>query len=155
MRTWKDAVRASAYTGTFASVATTAAAAAFGKAELGRAVAPLNAVSHVLWGDQAARRNALSGKYTATGAAINHAGSMFWALVYEKLFGHARTVPGVLLGSAAVAALAYVTDYHLVPKRLTPGYELRLPKRSLTGVYGALALGLSVGALLRRSASRR
>ena len=59
MRTWKDAVRASAYTGTFASVATTAAAAAFGKAELGRAVAPLNAVSHVLWGDQAARRNAL------------------------------------------------------------------------------------------------
>jgi len=51
-------------------------------------------------------------------------------------------------GGAAVAAGAYVTDYYLVPKRFTPGFEKRLSGQSLALVYGALALGLAVSALL-------
>jgi hypothetical protein len=43
-----------------------------------------------------------------------------------------------------VSAAAYVTDYHVVPKRLTPGFELRVPRLALAGVYAALALGLSL-----------
>jgi hypothetical protein len=42
-----------------------------------------------------------------------------------------------------VSALAYLTDYHVVPKRLTPGFELRLPGGALAAAYAALALGLS------------
>lgn len=154
MKSWIQAVRDSSLSGSIASAATTAAAA-LGQVELGRAAAPLNAVSDVFWGDAAARRNALSGKYTGTGVVLNHGSSMVWAVVYEKLFGRARTVPGMLLGGAAVAVLAYVTDYHLVPKRLTPGYEKRLSRRALAGIYGALALGLSAGAMLRRSGFTR
>jgi hypothetical protein len=41
-----------------------------------------------------------------------------------------------------------VTDYKVVPERLTPGFELRLSNKSLGVVYGALAAGLVVGGLL-------
>lgn len=59
-------------------------------------------------------------------------------------------MPAALLGGAATAALAYLTDYHVVPRRLTPGVEKRLTGRSLFLVFGALAVGLSAGAWLRR-----
>lgn len=49
---------------------------------------------------------------------------------------------------AAVSTLACVTDYHVVPKRLTPGFELRLPAGALAAAYAALALGLSARELL-------
>jgi hypothetical protein len=38
---------------------------------------------------------------------------------------------------------------YLVPKRFTPGFEKRLSGPSLTLIYGALALGLAAGVLLR------
>src|SRR5688500_515379 len=41
-----------------------------------------------------------------------------------------------------VSILAYVTDYYLVPRRFTPGFELSLSRRSCPWVYGALAAGL-------------
>ncbi|CAI07401.1 hypothetical protein ebA2309 [Aromatoleum aromaticum EbN1] len=65
----------------------------------------------------------------------------------EPLFRSARRSAR----GAAVAAGAYVTDYYLVPKRFTPGYEKRLSGQSLALIYGALALGLAAGALLGKS----
>jgi hypothetical protein len=47
-----------------------------------------------------------------------------------------------------ISAAAYVTDYHIVPKRLTPGFEMRIPRVALAGVYAALALGLSARDLI-------
>jgi hypothetical protein len=44
--------------------------------------------------------------------------------------------------------VAYVVDYHVVPKRLTPGIESRLSCRSLLLVYVVLALSLGLGGLL-------
>jgi hypothetical protein len=41
-----------------------------------------------------------------------------------------------------VSALAYVTDYHVIPSRFTPGFELSLSRRSFPSLYAALALGL-------------
>jgi hypothetical protein len=155
MKTWSEAAKDSAFTGSVASAATAAVAAALGKAETGSPWAPLNAVSHALWGDRAARRSGFSGKYTVTGTALNQGGAMVWALVYEKFFGRTRSVPAALLGGAAVAALAFVVDYYVVPKRLTPGYEKRLSPRSLAGIYGALALGLGASTILRRAGFKR
>ncbi len=155
MKTWSEAAKDSSFTGTVASAATAAVAAALGKKEAGSPWAPLNAVSHALWGDRAARRSGFSGKYTLTGTALNQGGAMFWALLYEKAFGRTRSVPGALLGGAAIAALAYVVDYYVVPKRLTPGYEKRLSPRSLAGLYGALALGLGASTILRRAGFKR
>jgi len=76
-------------------------------------------------------------------------------LWYEKLFGERRRDASALaaLGdAAAIAALAYFVDYRLTPRRLMPGYERRLPGRSLFAVYAAFAAGLALGgALLRRA----
>ena len=45
--------------------------------------------------------------------------------------------------------VAYVVDYHVVPRRLTPGFELRVPRRALAAVYGALAVGLALRDMYR------
>jgi hypothetical protein len=131
--------------GSVAAAAVSVVVSLAGRRVAGSSAAPLNATSHFLWGDeQAARQDGYSVKYTGTGFAANYGASVFWALFYEALAG--RMPP--LARGAAVSALAYVTDYHIVPKRLTPGFELRLPKGALAAAYVALALGLSAGDLL-------
>ena len=112
--------------------------------------AALNATSHFLWGPRAARHDAYSMKYPATGFASNYGASIFWALFYEGLGrGEPRRPTRALQHGALVSASAYVTDYHIVPKRLTPGFELRVPHLALAWVYAALALGLSARDLIR------
>lgn len=59
----------------------------------------------------------------------------------------ARALPG----GACVAALAYVTDYHLVPARLTPGFERHLSRRALFFVYAVLAMALAAGGALNQT----
>jgi hypothetical protein len=139
--------------GTVAGITTALAASLAGKRETGSYAAPLNATSHVVWGNsEAAAQDGASAKYTLTGFLINHASTIFWAGIYEQLFGRKQGVQASSLkpfiGAAVVTAGAYVTDYYLVPKRLTPGYELRLSNRSLATIYGALAVGLIAGYLL-------
>jgi hypothetical protein len=133
--------------GSVAAAAVTLVASAAGRRTTGAYAAPLNATSHFLWGERAGRRNDYSLKYTATGFTANYGASVFWALFYEALAG--RMPP--LVRGAAVSALAYATDYHVVPKRLTPGFEMRLPGRALAAIYAALAVGLSARDLLSRT----
>lgn len=152
MKDWNTAVHDGALSGALAGVAVNLATAACGETELGHPAAPLNAVSHSLWGERAAERDGFSARYTLNGLAINEGATIFWAAVYEKLFGDAADrgrVPLALVGGGAVAGLAYVTDYYLVPKRLTPGYEKRLSSKSLLVIYAVLGAGLGLGALLR------
>jgi hypothetical protein len=122
--------------GTLAGVAAAVAAAVAGRRQAGSYAAPLNATSHIVWGDRAARRDAVSAKYTGIGAALHYGAALFWAALYELLPGRAP------VRAAAVAASAYVVDYHVVPRRLTPGFEMRVSPAALAAVYGALALGL-------------
>lgn len=137
-------------TGEIATLATTAAASLFSKAEGKTAARPINAVSHIAWGDGATRRSEPSVKYTLTGALLNAAAVTGWGLVQEVLLGRIvkKSVPRAIAAGATVSGLAYVTDYHVVPKRLTPGFEETLTKKSLTGLYAVLAVSLAVGALL-------
>jgi hypothetical protein len=152
--------------GTVAGIASAATAAIAGKREDNSYAAPLNATSHVLWGDEAAAHDTASLKYTATGFLLNHAAAVFWALFYEKLFGRRgraseaeSSVVKPLLGAAAVSAGAYITDYYLVPRRFTPGYEKRLSGKSMVAIYTMLALGLVAYDLLdaanERSSTRQ
>jgi hypothetical protein len=131
--------------GTVAAAAVTLVVSLAGRRAACSSAAPLNATSHFLWVERAARQDGYSVRYTATGFAANYGASVFWALCYEALAG--RMPP--LARGAAVAALAYVTDYHIVPRRLTPGFELRIPKGALAAAYAALALGLSARDLAR------
>lgn len=137
-------------TGAAATAATTLAVSICGALEEGNPVAPINAVSHIAWADEAARQTDASWQYTAVGLALNTAAVTSWAGVYEMFCGRTadrKDIAGALLGGALVSAAAYVTDYHIVPERLTPGFEKRLSNRSLLGVYTALALGLAAGSL--------
>lgn len=152
-QSWGSALRHAVPSGTLSAAVIALTAGALGKVENGRALAPINAISHMLWGDHAARRVKPSLKYTGTGLALNEAASVFWSVIYEKFFGLAArrgNVAKALTGGAVVAAAAYVTDYHIVPKRLTPGFEKRLSGRSLFGIYAAMALSLGVGGLLAK-----
>jgi hypothetical protein len=132
--------------GTVAAAAVTLAASLAGRRETGSYPAALNATSHFLWGERAGRKSDYSLKYTGTGFVANYGASVFWALLYEALAG--RMPP--LARGAAVSALAYVIDYHVVPRRLTPGFEMRLPRAALAAAYAALAVGLSARDLLSR-----
>lgn len=138
-------------TGITASAATTVAAAVCGALEQNSPLAPVNAVSHIPWGDEAAQQDELSWKYTATGLALNTAAVTSWAAVYEWGCSHLADddVAGAVTGGAVVSALAYITDYHVVPERLTPGFEKRLSNQSLLGIYATLALSLALGRLAR------
>ena len=141
-----------------ACAVTAAVAAAAGARASGSAVAPINAISHVLYGPRAARVRTIDARHTALGVVINFGASMFWAGIYEATVGRAAErghYAKAAAGAAAVAAVAYVADYHLVPKRLTPGWEERMPPRFLAFVYGALALCLPLRGLVRGAESRR
>jgi hypothetical protein len=131
--------------GTLAAAAVTLVASLAAKRATGSSAAALNATSHFLWGEHAGREDAASVKYTGTGFIANYGASVFWALFYEALGGtRSRKPTRALLDGALVSAAAYVTDYHVVPKRLTPGFEMRVPRAALACVYAALALGLSL-----------
>jgi hypothetical protein len=152
MRTWREAVKASAVSGAAASVASSIALAIAGKIETGSAVAPTNAVSHWFWGDRATRVDRPTVRHTAVGYVTHHMSATFWAVFYEKWFGGdtKKPIARALGEQAAVAALACFVDYRLTPKRLTPGFEHRLSKKSLLAVYVAFGIGLGVPALARR-----
>jgi hypothetical protein len=156
MRTpWRETARDALVSGTFAAVASTAVLAAAGKRETGSVVAPTNAISHWFWGDRAAREDEPSLAHTLVGYLTHHGAAVFWALFYERWFGRLRREPVKALGGGlAVAALACFVDYQLTPRRLQPGYEMRLSKPALAGVYLAFGVGLALGAVVSARARR-
>lgn len=158
MDTWKIALREGAIAGTVATLVSTALLAVIGRRESGSAVAPVNAVSHWLWGDESLHADGADLRHTLTGFVTHHLAAVFWASLYSLLHGHrgeARTPVQALAGGIATSAVAYAVDYHVVPQRLTPGWEHRMTPGSLAAAYGSLALGFTLGALLLGAAHRR
>jgi hypothetical protein len=154
--TWKRTFGDAITSGSIAAAATAGAAAACGARESGSAMAAINAVSHIVWGPAASNVRAADVKHTLPGLALNAGASIFWAVLYERLFGEAADrgdARRALIGGGAVAALAYLIDYHAVPKRLTPGWEERVSNGSLAVIYTALALSLPVRGLLQNKLS--
>lgn len=152
------AVRDGAVAGTVATLLSTALLAVIGRRESASAVAPVNAVSHWLWGDESLRADGADLRHTLTGLLTHHGAAMFWASLYSLLYGHredAKTPVQAVAGGIATSAVAYVVDYHVVPKRLTPGWEHRMTPRSLAATYGSLAVGFTLGALLLGALDRR
>lgn len=138
-----------------ASVATTAAVAVCGQVEDGNGIAPLNAISHILWGESAAREGAASIDHTLAGVGLNTAAITAWSAVYELCFGvtaRKGDVRAAFVGGISTAGLAYFTDYYVVPKRLTPGFEKRLSSVSMFVVYSTLALTLPLSSWMMRDA---
>lgn len=139
-------------TGAVASAASAVSLALLAKAEGKGALEPVNATSHWLHGNPDAVRRDADLVHTAVGYATHHASAVFWALPFEAwLAARPPRTPAMLLRDAAVmSAIAAAVDYGMAPKRLTPGWELVISKRSMAAAYGMLALGLAAGAALSR-----
>ncbi len=136
------------------AAAVTFAIPALRRAARGRSVAaPVNAESHVLWGDEAAAHDAISVRYTGVGAATHLGACLFWSGVYEAAMGDPcrSTDAADWRGAAGTALGAYVLDYHLLPRRFTPGFEKRYSTRDMIAFFAAFAAVLP----LRRAIVRR
>lgn len=131
-----------------ATAVTTGAALLISQAQTKHAAAALNATSHIVWGDEAAKVDDLDWDHTVLGGLLNAGAMGAWAIVQEALLPRARTVWGAAAKGVLVSGLAYVTDYYVVPKRLTPGFEKRLSSKGMLLMYAALAGALGVGELL-------
>lgn len=145
-----------ALTGTVANLVLTAALAGLARAEGRHPLRPFNAPSQWLHGRGAGRMTRADLSHTGLGFLTNHGASILWALPLQFLLSRLglRSAPAVLGGSALVSALAALVDYGILPRRLSPGWEEALPKRSVAAAFGALAIGLAAGALLTRSLRR-
>lgn len=155
---WIRAGRQALVSGTIASVLSTGVLALIGKSKLDKPLAPTNATSHWLWGDEEAY-NALepSLEHTAVGYATHHASALMWATIFERWLNHSGALrPSEIVRDAVgMTALASFVDYQLTPKRLTPGFEAHLSKGALVGVFAAFGAGLALGAILNRQHERR
>lgn len=154
-------LRNTLFSGAVGAAAVCGAIALLGRKDSGSSLAPLNASSHLYWGSQAGEVERVTLAHTVPGVAINVGASFWWALVFELAFGrklgngelgNAKTgnVMKALGGGLATACLAYIVDYRLVPKRLTPGWEQRLSSQSVLLGLAALGAGIGAGALLAR-----
>lgn len=137
--------------GAAAGLASHVAASLFGRKESGRSELPMHAVSHMVWGDDPRSHRGSKPQNFVIGSALHHGASVFWATFFEALFGKTaeKSNTAALAGGAAIAASAYITDYHVVPDRLKPGFDAYLSDRAMFFVYAALAVGLAAGARLR------
>lgn len=115
---------------------------------------PINATSHWIYGRRAGSVSRLDLAHTGTGFATHMLASFWWALPFAAMLGrNARpSPPRAIAAAAGTTVLAAVVDYGLVPKRLTPGWELALPKSDLAMTYIAMGLGLAFGATLHSAA---
>jgi hypothetical protein len=151
MNTWTTALREGSVAGGAATLLSLAVLALAGRRENGSAVAPVNAVGHWLWGDEALRADEASLRHTGTGVVTHLAAGVFWAALYSRLWGQrpaAGSVPQAIAGGIATSAVAFAVDYGVVPKRLTPGFEHRLDAGAMLATYASLAAGLALGAVL-------
>jgi hypothetical protein len=128
--------------GSLASIAAAVALGLASKSESRSTAAPINATSHWLNGDSAAAVDNVDLRHTAVGYATHHSASLFWAGLFETLRRYSsRTELGAVSRDAVIAATtAAVVDYVFTPHRLTPGWELLLPKRSIALAYLAMAV---------------
>ena len=143
---WQRALRDGLYSGTLAALASAAVLAWRGQRDAKDPWAPLNGPSQWFFGRSAPNARGFSVKHTVVGYVTHHFAATFWALLFERVKGRVHHPVATAVGTAAVAN---IVDYIFTPKRLQPGYERQLSKRSLALAYGAFAVGLAASTLHR------
>lgn len=145
------------FSGSVANVAIVAALALLARREGKRPLQPINATSHWLHGERAARVRRADLSHTAIGFATNHASAIFWAFLFEWMLGRRRQTPArIAAASVATAAIAGAVDYGgMMPKRLTPGWEDVVSPRAVAASFAVMALGFALGAALGGRSERR
>jgi hypothetical protein len=151
----KDLCRQALISGAVASALSAAMLALCGQLENRRPAGPINGPSQWLYGRWAARMREPSLRHTFTGFLVHHVMATGWALLHERVLGKRKAQQTFLprLGRAALTAtVANIVDFQLTPKRLRPGFETQLSRKSLLAVYAAFAIGLALVATRERRA---
>ena len=133
--------------GAVASLLSAVVLAASGQIENRRPAGPINGPSQWIYGRAAASARKPSLRHTLTGLVIHHVTATGWALLHERIFGSpkAQQTFAARLGRAALTATAAnIVDFQLTPKRLQPGFDVQLSRKSLLAVYAAFAIGLAL-----------
>lgn len=144
---WKRAAGRALVSGTAASLLSTVVMALAGKVERNAPAGPINGPGQWVYGRKAARHRSFKPAYTITGLLIHHLTATGWALLHERVFGKNKAAqsPAKRLRNAAVTAtVANVVDYQLTPRRLQPGFDAQLSRKSMLAIYAAFAVGLTV-----------
>ena len=151
MKPWDQALRDAVVSGGAASFISTLALGIASKLEAGHAPAALNSTSHWLWGDREAITDEVSIRHTGVGFATHHASAYMWAVLHERLVGDwAETSPtAAIVAGLGTAAVACTVDYTVTPRRLTPGFELRLCRPAMAAGFVAFGIGLAAAAIAR------
>ena len=113
--------------------ATTIGVAGVALAEGKTAYAPSNAISHIAFGEGVLQVTKPIPKNLIVGNLFNLSAMIGWSTVAEVAFTVLRVAPVQYLATAGIAAtttvLAYETDFYLVPKRFTPGFDHVISRR--------------------------
>jgi hypothetical protein len=152
MKSWVGTAASAIVSGTAASLAMTAALALLARKEGKGALQPLNSTSHWLHGEEAGSFRSMDLSHTAVGFGTHHLSALFWAAIFQTWLANRRKATALLIArdAALMSATAAAVEYGLTPKRVTPGWEEVLSKRSIAITYAVMALGLAAGALLAR-----
>lgn len=137
--------------GTWAGLGSAAAVAAAARHEGRSPLQPLNATSHWIWGPPAGTVSRVDVKHTAVGGATHQLSGMFWGALFGWWAGRRhRSRSELICGAVAAGAVAAITDYGLMPRRLTPGWEHAVSGRGVAAGFVGLVGGLAIGALMVR-----
>jgi len=137
-------------TGAAGALATTAVIAAWGQAKTGSPWTPFNAVSHMIFGENAANRDGFVPRETLIGLGLNATALVTWGVLYEAIAGNTPLPASLATGTVATGVI-YALDYHILPERLRPGFEKRLGGGAIVAAYTALALVFGLSPLWRRT----
>lgn len=147
MRDGERRLGATWFSGTVAAILSSAVIVACGRLERRRGLATHNGPAQWVHGTHAGHRRDVTLRHTLLGFLIHHASSCWWAFVQQRVFPPRESGPRFRVHAAqatAVALVAYLVDYKVVPERLQPGFEKHLSRKSLAAGYVAFGLGLAL-----------
>jgi len=130
-------------TGFIMAATTTAVIMLASDKENGSPWAAVNAVAHIVDGDDVVQPTQYSPRESALGILVNGTAMCAWGVLYEgalEVTGAKSSVLTALLGTTA----SYVIDYKVVPKQYTPGIEARLSPQSIGLAYAVLGVTLAL-----------
>ena len=138
--------------GAGAALASAAVAAAVARAEGKGALQPLNATSHWLHGTEAGRVRGVDAAHSGVGIGTHVLSALFWAVPYAIWLDSkpGRSEAEIVAGAAVTATVAAAVDYLVMPRRLTPGWELAIGRPGVAATFVGLGLGLAGGTLAAR-----
>jgi hypothetical protein len=146
------AARRAMFSGASASICSAIALSICSRIDEGSFAGGLNGPSQWLWGEAEAYTRQASVRHTVVGYGVHHVTSVFWAILYERIFGEPgqRKTPLRRCAEASLStAGAYVVDYYLTPPRLRPGFKKHVGNPSMFAIYGAFAVGLAAATIVR------